>query len=110
MADQQLLQRIISNLLLNSLQAKKDHAELQVKVTLERKDNCVLLSVADNGTGIDKQLQDKIFLPHFSTKKSGSGLGLAIAKQGIEQMGGSIYFESALGSGTVFYIELPINE
>jgi len=40
--------------------------------------------------GIPLELRDRIFLPHFSTKKSGSGLGLAIAKQGIEQMGGAI--------------------
>lgn len=110
MADQQLLQRIISNVLLNSLQARKEHVELQVTVEIQKVESRIVLSVTDNGTGIDKQLQDKIFLPHFSTKKSGSGLGLAIAKQGIEQMGGSIYFESALGSGTVFYIELPIND
>jgi nitrogen fixation/metabolism regulation signal transduction histidine kinase len=109
-ADQQLLQRIISNILLNSLQAKQEHVDLQVAVAVTRKENRIVLSVTDNGTGIDAQLQDKIFLPHFSTKKSGSGLGLAIAKQGIEQMGGSIYFESNHGSGTVFYIELPINE
>ena len=109
-ADQQLLQRIISNILLNSLQAKQEHVDLQVVVAVTRKENRIVLSVMDNGTGIDAQLQDKIFLPHFSTKKSGSGLGLAIAKQGIEQMGGSIYFESNHGSGTVFYIELPINE
>lgn len=109
-ADQQLLQRIIANLLLNSAQAKRDEVELQVNVTVSKRDNRIVLSVADNGTGIDSQLQDKIFLPHFSTKKSGSGLGLAIARQGIEQMGGSIYFESSLGSGTVFYIELPLNE
>jgi signal transduction histidine kinase len=95
---------------LNSLQAKQEHVDLQVAVAVTRKENRIVLSVTDNGTGIDAQLQDKIFLPHFSTKKSGSGLGLAIAKQGIEQMGGSIYFESAHGSGTVFYIELPINE
>jgi nitrogen fixation/metabolism regulation signal transduction histidine kinase len=109
-ADQQLLQRILSNILLNSLQAKQDSVDLQVAVAVTRKENRIVLSVTDNGTGIDAQLQDKIFLPHFSTKKSGSGLGLAIAKQGIEQMGGSIYFESSHGSGTVFYIELPINE
>jgi Signal transduction histidine kinase len=66
-----------------------------------------LVSVTDNGSGIDESIRDKVFIPHFSTKKSGSGLGLAIAKQGIEQSGGKIWFETST-SGTTFYIELPI--
>lgn len=110
MADQQLLQRILSNILLNSLQAKREAVPLEVRLELSISGNHVILKLSDNGTGIDEQLQDKIFLPHFSTKKSGSGLGLAIARQGIEQMGGRIYFTSEVGEGTVFYIELPIPE
>jgi two-component system, NtrC family, nitrogen regulation sensor histidine kinase NtrY len=51
---------------------------------------------------------DKVFIPYFSTKKSGSGLGLAIAKQGIEQCGGKIGFESEVGKGTEFWVEIPI--
>ncbi len=59
--------------------------------------------------GIDQELRDKIFLPHFSTKNTGSGLGLAIAKQGIEQMGGAIWFETTSGLGTTFSVKLKGN-
>jgi signal transduction histidine kinase len=52
---------------------------------------------------------DRVFLPFFSTKKAGSGLGLAIAKQGIEQLGGTISFTSKLGVGTKFKIAVPIS-
>jgi two-component system, NtrC family, nitrogen regulation sensor histidine kinase NtrY len=106
-ADEQLLGRIFSNILLNSTQASHHERAVVIRVRVVLKDKNVRITFSDNGTGIDETLQDKIFLPHFSTKKSGSGLGLAIAKQGVEQMGGSIYFESTTGYGTNFYIELP---
>ncbi|MEQ8424294.1 MAG: ATP-binding protein, partial [Cyclobacteriaceae bacterium] len=70
---------------------------------------CVI-SFRDNGKGIDTDLGEKIFLPHFSTKKSGSGLGLAIAKQGVEQSGGTIRFETRPGDGTTFFVEMPVSE
>jgi signal transduction histidine kinase len=70
-------------------------------------DQQVRLIFKDNGKGIKPEFVESVFTPHFSTKKSGSGLGLAISKQGIEQMNGKIWFESKVGLGTTFYIELP---
>jgi nitrogen fixation/metabolism regulation signal transduction histidine kinase len=105
MGDEQLLSRIFSNLILNGLQSGRGERVL-VKVNLETKEGKVLISVKDNGAGIDSEMADKIFLPYFSTKKSGSGLGLAISKQGIEQSGGEIWFESKAGQGTTFFVRL----
>ncbi len=105
MGDEQLLNRIFSNIILNALQAGVEH-KVHVEITLKRGPNQVLISFRDNGMGIDQELKDKIFAPYFSTKMSGSGLGLAIAKQGIEQSGGEIWFESNRGGGTTFYIQL----
>ncbi len=68
----------------------------------------VIVSVKDNGKGIPEEIQDKIFLPSFSTKANGSGLGLAMAKHGVESAKGSIWFDSNSEWGTVFHIELPI--
>lgn len=106
-ADRQLLGRAVSNLILNGLQAERSISNFVVTVTLEEDNKTYRIAVADNGVGVDKTIRDKIFLPHFSTKQSGSGLGLAIARQGIEQMGGRIWFESEVGKGTRFYIVLP---
>ncbi|MCS6973451.1 MAG: HAMP domain-containing histidine kinase [Cyclobacteriaceae bacterium] len=106
--DAKLLNRILSNLVLNAIQAKHPQRDVQVQVRLFAEGAYHVVSVADNGTGIDEAIQDKIFFPHFSTRKSGSGLGLAIARQGIEQMGGSIWFQSAEGSGTTFFVKLPM--
>ena len=105
MGDEQLLHRIFSNIILNALQSGVEH-EVHVEIILKRLPNQVLISFRDDGIGIDQELKDKIFAPYFSTKKSGSGLGLAIAKQGIEQSGGEIWFESNQGGGTIFYIQL----
>ncbi len=107
MGDDQLLSRVFSNIVLNALQSREDDKKIEVKVTVSQADNTCRISFADNGKGIDPAIGEKIFLPHFSTKKSGSGLGLAIAKQGIEQNGGTIHFESQIGAGTVFHIEIP---
>ncbi len=103
MGDEQLLSRIFSNLILNGLQSGDD-VSVEVEI-LQEKDN-VIISFRDNGRGIDETLRDKVFMPHFTTKKSGSGLGLAISRQGIEQSGGSIWFETS-SKGTTFFISLP---
>jgi signal transduction histidine kinase len=107
--DEQLLGRTFSNIILNALQAGRPGEVLRVVVSAERTGNGVLLSFADTGKGIEPQVAERIFVPHFTTKKSGSGLGLAIAKQAIEQMGGRIWFETEVGKGTVFFIEINAN-
>lgn len=108
MGDDQLLSRVFSNIILNALQSQAGEYKVKVLVNISVTQNACTVSFSDNGTGIDKELGDKIFLPHFSTKKTGSGLGLAIAKQGIEQSGGTIRFDATVGKGTTFYIELPV--
>lgn len=105
--DDQLFSRIVSNIILNSAQAARHDSPLKIEVAIKRSGPNVILSFADNGIGVEESLKDAVFLPHFSTKKSGSGLGLAIARQGIEQMGGKIYFTSVADQGTIFYVQLP---
>ncbi|HCZ36475.1 MAG TPA: two-component sensor histidine kinase, partial [Cytophagales bacterium] len=103
--DPQLLDRIFSNLILNGLQA--GGIPPRVKVELRHVETSVQIVVQDNGGGIPTDIQDKIFIPYFTTKKSGSGLGLAIARQGIELSGGKIWFESEPGN-TKFYVEFLV--
>jgi two-component system nitrogen regulation sensor histidine kinase NtrY len=105
LADEQLLGRIFSNIILNGIQAVQSGVPPKIHVQIEMYSK-YRITFSDNGKGIDPDLLDKIFLPHFTTKQSGSGLGLAISKQGIEQMGGGIWFETS-AQGTSFIIELP---
>ena len=75
---------------------------------LYQEGNTAFLKVVDNGTGIPKEIQEKVFSPNFSTKNSGTGLGLAICKNIIEGFKGDIYFETELDKGTTFIVELPL--
>lgn len=105
MGDEQLFNRIFSNVILNALQS--GHGErIVVMVTLDSDGDFYLIKIRDNGRGIAPEMIDKVFIPYFSTKQSGSGLGLAISKQGIEQSGGQIWFDTEPGLGTTFYIKL----
>jgi signal transduction histidine kinase len=66
------------------------------------------VTIADQGTGMDRTTVERIFEPFFSTKKRGTGLGLAIVKQIVEQHDGTINVASTPGEGTRFVIELPL--
>ena len=110
LADEQVLGRIISNLIINGIQANRPGTMPRVDVSLKHQGDLMIVKIQDNGRGISPEVAERIFLPHFTTKKSGSGLGLAIARQGIEQMRGRITFETEQGRGTAFYIELPVLE
>ncbi len=109
MGDDQLLGRIFSNIILNAFQAARPGVAMLVEISVEAENDFCRITFRDNGKGIDEKVAERVFIPHFSTKRSGSGLGLAIAKQGIEHMRGKIWFESEAGEGTTFYIELPSN-
>jgi two-component system nitrogen regulation sensor histidine kinase NtrY len=109
LADENVLTRTFNNLFLNALQAIPAGREPFIKVTLRvENQKKVRISIQDNGSGIPQEVQDKVFIPNFSTKYSGSGIGLAVAKKGIESAGGHIWFETVENESTTFYIELPL--
>jgi signal transduction histidine kinase len=112
-ADHEDLRRIYINLIKNAIQAIPDGREGHIEVRTARAHNgegppSARSLVVDNGTGIPPEQQDKIFQPNFSTKTSGTGLGLAIAKKSIEELDGTIGFETDEGTGTTFWIRLPL--
>jgi signal transduction histidine kinase len=74
-------------------------------VSVASEGNMVKLSVADNGIGIEKENEEKIFEPKFTTKTSGMGLGLGMVKNIVETYKGTINFTSQLGKGTVFCVK-----
>ncbi len=108
LGDALIVKTIFSNIIINAIQAKQEDRELELKIKGEQVNGYWRILFIDNGKGIDAEKADKLFLPHFTTKETGSGLGLAIAKRGVEQMSGSISFESVLHKGSTFIITLPI--
>ena len=108
MGDDKLFGRVISNLIINGIQAAEPRQRPVINVWLWMTEQAVFLEISDNGRGIPPELRDKIFIPNFSTKSQGSGLGLAIAKSGVETAGGKIWFETEIGKGTTFYLTFPL--
>ena len=83
-----------------------DGGELTLKAQASNQGK-VQIIVEDTGTGIPEEIKSKIFTPLFTTKSKGQGFGLAVCKRVIEAQGGTIGFESQVGKGTKFIIELP---
>ncbi len=106
-ADPEQLVQVFNNLLKNAMQAIPDNKKGEINVEIRENVETVVLEITDNGTGIDEETRDKLFVPNFTTKSTGMGLGLAISKNIIELSGGSISFVSKPGEGTTFIINLP---
>ncbi|HVF95976.1 MAG TPA: HAMP domain-containing sensor histidine kinase, partial [Flavisolibacter sp.] len=106
--DKTHMNRLFTNLLSNAVDACIEKSECRIVINEERKVGEVLISVTDNGGGISEEMQSKIFTPNFTTKTSGTGLGLAMCKSIVEQAEGHIWFETAEGKGTTFFIRLPL--
>jgi len=100
--------RIFNNLLKNAVEAIPDSRNGYIEIFLSVQDDKVFIEVKDNGKGIPADLQERIFNPNFTTKSSGTGLGLAFVKQAVENMFGSVRFETEDDKGTTFYITLPL--
>ncbi|MBT6766947.1 MAG: GHKL domain-containing protein, partial [Prolixibacteraceae bacterium] len=107
-ADREQLSRAIINLIKNGIQAIPENEIGIIKITLNRREHMAVIAVSDNGTGIPVELRDKLFSPSFTTKTSGMGLGLAIVKNIVENFSGKIWFETELGKGSIFFLEIPV--
>ena len=110
--DEQKIKQLILIFVDNAIKYTQENGHIDVALALGR-NNKVIFSVRDNGIGIAKEDQEKIFGRFYRVDKArsremgGNGLGLAIAKDIIEVHHGQIYIESALGQGTAFTVELP---
>jgi signal transduction histidine kinase len=107
-ADRTQMNRLFTNLLANAVEACNGKLICKIGVNEMRKNGVVKVSITDNGDGIPDEMQSKIFVPNFTTKTSGTGLGLAMCKGIAEQAKGKIWFDTEVGKGTTFHVELPV--
>ncbi|MGH9433960.1 MAG: sensor histidine kinase, partial [Terriglobia bacterium] len=103
--DRDLMKQALLNLILNGCQAMPSGGELRVKPRLEP--HHVELEIADQGSGIPPEAQQKIFTLYYTTKPGGSGVGLAMTYRIIQLHQGEITFSSQVNRGTTFRITLP---
>ncbi len=101
--DSSLIDQVLINLVINAKEALKDRANARIILSafLSARQR-VIVRVSDNGPGIPEDVQENIFIPFFSTKKTGSGIGLSLCKQIMMLHKGNIQVHSIEGEGTTF--------
>jgi len=114
LADEDRLLQVITNLLSNACKFSPQGA--QVEVSLEQQGSMVRVNVSDRGPGVPGIFRDQLFgrfarfVATDARRAGGSGLGLNISKRFMEQMGGTIAYSDRPGGGSIFYIELPLED
>ena len=99
--------RVTTNIVQNALQAVKNGQQARIKVSIKKVKRNVKIYFADNGIGIPKSIQSKVFEPKFTTKSKGMGLGLGIVKNIIDSHRGEIEYTTG-DKGTTFVITLKL--
>jgi len=106
-ADKYMIEQVLVNLIKNAIQAfDEDQVGKKIELTGSISDKGrSIITVADNGPGIDPDALEKIFIPFFSTKKTGSGIGLSLSRQIMRVHEGRINVKSTVGEGTEFQLK-----
>ncbi len=105
LADPDLMDQVLINLLLNAVDAIKEKGNRQISLRASvNLNNRTLIEVTDNGNGINQDIMDKIFMPFFTSKKAGSGIGLSLSRQIMQMHKGSLSVRSAPGKGATFIL------
>jgi signal transduction histidine kinase len=110
--DRAAMRTALVNILENAVEACLENVERPshtIDFHVQKVENHIRFEIRDTGIGMNTEIQDKIFTLFFSSKgQRGTGLGLFIAQKVIDQHQGTIRFESRKGSGTTFWIYIPI--
>jgi signal transduction histidine kinase len=105
--DRGLMRRVLANLCANATEAVRP-ARARIHVGVARTRDRAVLTVADEGPGIDRAARERVFDPYFTTKQGGTGLGLAIVKKIVLQHGGDVQVGERPGGGATFALVLPL--
>ncbi len=112
--DERQIEQVFNNLIKNAWEALAETPSPKIIVKGRRDDNpnFVLVTIKDNGPGISKEIQEKIWVSFFTTKggSGGTGLGLSSVMQIVNQHGGKITLESETGKGATFFVRLPVGK
>ena len=106
-ADKDLLEQAVINLLKNAIEATNNIDNPEIVIAFSKFNALFSISITDNGKGIDRNEQEKVFVPFFSTKREGSGIGLTISQEIARLHNGSITLKSIPDKFTTFSINIP---
>lgn len=101
------MRHVVNNLVANAADAIDSDGTIVVRASLLPEDECLIVSVQDDGPGIPKGVRNEVFEPFFTTKFSGTGLGLSVVRSLVVQHGGRVELQSEEGKGTTFFVILP---
>ena len=108
------LRQLLINLILNAMEASRRQGEISVALhgltsasVVDRTDDAVVIELVDRGSGIPRDVIDKIWDPFFTSKPEGTGLGLSICREIVAHHGGTIQIQSDTGQGTVVTLSFP---
>lgn len=107
MIDPDQIRRVFINLIDNAIDAMNKKGKIRISTSFDKIQQRVNIEIADFGPGIAQKEREKLFHPHYSTKKRGTGLGLAIVNQVISEHNGSIEVEDNKPHGAKFVIQIP---
>jgi len=105
--DPEQMKRVFINLIDNAIDAMNKKGKITLRAAFDKEANQVNIEVTDSGPGVPIEDKDKLFLPHFSTKKKGTGLGLAIVNQIIKEHNGTVQVMNGRPRGARFILQLP---
>ncbi|MBM4299869.1 MAG: hypothetical protein FJ143_19160, partial [Deltaproteobacteria bacterium] len=114
--DREQMKQVFMNLILNAIQAMKGTGTITLTSrSVSANGNrpaaeYIQIEVKDNGVGIPEENLQHIFDPFFTNKDEGSGLGLAVSHQIVQEHGGFVTVESNVGSGTSFFVHVPVGK
>ncbi|MCA9077030.1 MAG: two-component sensor histidine kinase [Planctomycetaceae bacterium] len=108
MAVRDQLVQVFLNLVLNAMDATTEGGIIEIKTSAH--EGVLRVTVSDDGAGIDRSDQPRLFRPYFTTKSTGTGLGLFVCRRIIEQSGGRIELTESSEDGTTFTVSLPLHE
>lgn len=105
------LRSIVYNLVSNAIKFKATDRHPEILITTEQDDDFIIITVKDNGAGIDEDKREAIFSKYYRTENAieGSGIGLYLVKEIVTNLGGKIELESKVGEGSVFKVFLKLN-
>lgn len=104
MADTEQIAMVLINIIKNAAESVENRLNPQIKIRTYELDEQKIIEIADNGSGIEPEALEKIFIPFYTTKKTGSGIGLSLSRQIMQMHGGNLKVSSKVGEGSKFLI------